>query len=243
MEERKRKIYCHIVSCINNSGTVKRDQYMFRVPKSNDDQKKKWINAIEKFQKIEHRIDFNVCSLHFNSDDYETKGKKVALKSDVVPSIFQKADDLVDVIIRDEIVEEAMNNEQCAQCPFLLEKISELKKELLRLTLNQSISVQRLEQNNISLKKVAAEKSEELKQTKNQLSSQKMQFNNLKDILDKLKTESYISADEQKYLNVIFPCIHVVELFRFDIRNITWYKFSAAQTHVQMPLRFQTICK
>lgn len=187
----------------------------YRVP-SKGEQRIKWIEVVEKIQKFQHnRKEYNVCIRHFEPGDYEKKGNKFILKHNAIPSIFEKNSvvdgsfeksdsfDFIDEIVGHEIIDDTIKNVKCVQCPFLLEKIAELKREILRMTTDHSISVQKLELKNIMLKKNTSNKDKQLKESE----KQNIQ---LKDILEEMKSEQYISDDEKNFLNV-FEMREVVE--------------------------------
>lgn len=149
--------------------------FRYRVP-SKGDQREKWIEAIQKHQAFQHsRIEFNVCMRHFKSSDYEQKGSKFVLNRNAIPSIFTDSAvnnvencascNSIDSIIGNEIIDDTIQNAKCVQCPFLLAKIAELKKEIFRLNANHSISAQKLEQKNLLLRQNAMEKSKLLKES------------------------------------------------------------------------------
>lgn len=81
------------------------------------------------------------------------------------------------------------------QCPCLLAKIDELKKELLHSSTAHSILVQKLEQQNILLGKTTSDATKKLKEVEKQNIR-------LKDILDEMKSRNYISDSERDFLNV-----------------------------------------
>lgn len=82
------------------------------------------------------------------------------------------------------------------------------------------VLVQKLEQQNISLKEANSE-AKELKETKKQLLSEKSEMVKLKDILSEMKLEWYISADEENLLNVIIlyavcPLISCLQILNYN---------------------------
>lgn len=185
-----------------------------RVP-SKGEQREKWIAEVEKIQKFQHnRKEYNVCIRHFEPRDFVKKGNKFILNSEAVPSIFEKNPvigncektencEFIDEIIGHEIIEDSMENAKCVQCPFLLEKIAELKREILRITTDHAVLAQKLEQKIMLLKRNTVDKAMQLKESEKQNIK-------LKDILEELKSQQYISDDEKDFLN-IFEMREVVE--------------------------------
>lgn len=144
---------------------------------SKGDQRLKWIEEIEKHQDFSHqKCLFNVCIQHFKPSDYKKNGEKFILNPDAVPSIFIDRDSNYhdsNEIIGHELVDEISKSTHCNQCPFLLNKISELKHEMLLMKIENSNMMQKLEQKNLSLKQIATDKTIQLAETKNELSAEK----------------------------------------------------------------------
>lgn len=186
--------------------------FIYRVP-SNGNKREKWIQTIEKHQQFPRNSKaFKVCIRHFAQTDYKKKGDKFTLNSSAVPSIFEaipvvaeceEYSENCDMIIGHECVDETTKNTQCVQCPFLLDKIEELKRQIFRMKCEHSILIQKLEQTNISLKKDSSDKAKKLKTTKMELSNEKSKNIKLVDVLDEMKSKNYISDDEKDFLNVI----------------------------------------
>lgn len=127
------------------------------------------------------------------------------MNPNAIPSIFEKksvvvqdcedSENSIDAIIGNEVVDDAIQNAKCVQCPFLLAKIAELKREILRISTAHSILVQKLEQQNLLLKKNASDKSKHLNE------SEKKNIK-LMDILEEIKSQKYISEEEKDFVNV-----------------------------------------
>lgn len=89
---------------------------------------------------------------------------------------------------------EAESN-KCLQCPCLLEKIEDLKYEMLLWKTKHDALVTRLEEKNTDLKKSYSEKSKQLNKMQNEKSK-------LQHILDEMRSQNYISDPDQEFLNV-----------------------------------------
>lgn len=186
----------------------------------NTEKRNKWIAAIETHQKFDHtRRTYYVCIKHFIPEDYEVKRNKTTLNPDAIPSIFENrlAAVVKEVnnyqIIGDEIVVDATENRKCFQCPFLLEKVKELQRELLKEKTAHNISVQMYEHKIFSMQTGAADKSKNIIKTKQELANEKAKNSKLKDILEELKAEQFLTEDDEKFLNVnhffLFECLNV----------------------------------
>lgn len=128
--------------------------------------------------------------------DYKYESDKFTLNDNAIPSIFcnvsiEPSKDFIE-IISNEIIDEAMEQKSCTQCPFLLEKIKELKEKLLLMETEHCVSLQKIKQQNVEL----TEKKKQLKRLENEQLE-------LKNVLDEMKEKNYISHSERDFLNVI----------------------------------------
>lgn len=183
-----------------------------RIPKSGDN-RTKWIEAIEKHQWFDYnRQIFNVCNRHFCASDFSKEGNRMTLVSDAVPSVFENSVVVVDgfderdmenQIIGDGIVDDAIcAKNQCVQCPFLKHKVADLKKQILALTVQRDITVQKLQRKIDLLENRNEQKIDQNKQFRKMLSHEKTQNLRLKDVVAELKNQSFISTEDEKILNV-----------------------------------------
>lgn len=194
--------------------------FVLRVPGSGDN-RRKWITAIEKHQQFDYnRQIFNICKRHFRASDLSQERKKVVLISDAVPSVFENSLAFVDVdqadsmeyqIIGDGIIDDAIQaNNQCVQCPFLKQKVADLKKQILDLTIQHDITVQKLQRKLNLLENKNEHKTEQVKQFRGELSREKKQNVRLKDVITELRDQNFISTEDENILNVcFFPFIHI----------------------------------
>lgn len=78
------------------------DFFLRSVPTKEDD-RKKWITAIEAHQQFDHKAAyFEVCELHFDSDCIN-RGKSQKLKSGSIPSTFPSAERHVSQVLSQSI--------------------------------------------------------------------------------------------------------------------------------------------
>lgn len=106
-------------------------------------------------------------------------------------------------IIGDGIVDDAVHaNNRCVQCPFLLQKIADLKKQILHLTVQHSITVQKLQRKIDSIQIKNEQKIDQVTQIKKELCKEKKQIVRLKEVIVELKSQNFISAEDEKLLNV-----------------------------------------
>lgn len=141
----------------------------------------------------------------------------MALNSDASPSIFEKNVTVIGnetdssdnhgymQIIGHGIIDDVINgNNQCVQCPFLKQKVADLKKELFNLKVLQNIETQKLLRKIDLLKDRNEQKIDQVKQFQKELSQEKTQNVCLKDMISELKSQNFISTDDEKILNVRF---------------------------------------
>lgn len=159
--------------------------------------RQQWISQIEKHQPFsQNKKNYNVCIRHFLESDYEKKNDKFTLHPNALPSIFDiiKSDDFVE-IISNELIDEA-EPDKCVQCPCLLKKIKKLEDEIMRIKTEHCVSMAKVELKNTVLKNRNLEKSKQLRESQKEKSK-------LKDVLDEIRLQNYISDSEREFLNVI----------------------------------------
>lgn len=196
-----------------------------RVPISGDN-RTKWIEAIEKHQRFDNRPVFNVCKRHFQACDLSGEGNKLALNVDAVPLIFEKSvtvigdeTDSIDnpgylQIIGDGIIDDAIHaNNQCIQCPFLKQKAADLNKQIFQLKALHNVETQKFQRQIDLLQKTNEQKNDQVKQFRKDLSQEKTQNIGLKDVISELKSQNFISTEDEKILNVC--CLHIDKLILF----------------------------
>lgn len=142
-----------------------------------------------------------MCIRHFLPTDYIKNGDKFVLNTSATPSVFSDQNEFVE-IISNEFVDGFIGESEpkkCVQCPFLLQKIKDLEHEILVMKTEHNVLTAKTEQKNKELKAKNAQKSK-------QLSVSQKEASRLKEILDQLKTENYITDTEQDFLNVMSFC-------------------------------------
>lgn len=175
--------------------------FILSVPRSGEN-RSKWIEVIGKHQPFDNnRKMFNVCALHFCVGDFSGNGDKRALNANAVPSIFARrmnADSTYDQVTDNTVP--AKN--QCVQCPLLLQKIVNLEKEIFTLNVQHNVRLQKLQLQFDSLKNKNAQRIEQVKQFRKDLANEKKETIQLKDVIDDLKSQNFISTEDEKLLNV-----------------------------------------
>lgn len=133
---------------------------------------------------------------HFQARDYYEKNGKFTLEKNAIPSVFVHfSNDLVEIISGEIIDEIEAQSKTCPQCPCLLEKIENLKYEMLLMKTKHDALVTRLEEKITESRKSSSEKSKQLNKLKNDKS--KLQL-----ILDEMRSQNYISDSDRQFLNV-----------------------------------------
>lgn len=197
--------------------------FILRVPRSGDI-RTKWIEAIGKHQNFDHsRQNFNICKRHFCARDFSEKGNATVLISYAVPSVFEESIVVVDVpdetdsmeiqIIGDGIIDDAIQNNQCIQCPFLKQKVDDLKKKISTLNIQHEIEVQKMKRQISLLENRNEQKLDQVKQFRNELSQKKKENVRLKDVIEELKNENFISTEDEKILNVRLSLVGAIVIF------------------------------
>lgn len=170
---------------------------------------------------------FNVCRRHFCARDFSGDTNKEALNIGAVPSVFKEtvlANDVIDEIdsteiqiIGDGIINDEIHaKNQYPQCPFLIQKVADLKKEILTLKVKHNIEVQKLQRKLSSLQDKNEERTDRIKQFEKDLTKEKKQNVRLRDVIIELKNQNFISAEEGNMLNVCmtrYCCINNVIIF------------------------------
>lgn len=181
--------------------------FIQRVPKEGD-RRSKWISMIEKYQTFDYnRRAFNVCKRHFSEDDFLKQGNQTTLVFDAVPSVFEHSaiigDRIENQIIGDGIIEDAIrSSNRCHQCPFLKDKVAGLKHQISILTIQHDITVQTLQQKIILLENRNEQKRDQINKVRKELSQEKNINVRLRDVVAELKNQNFISAEDEKILNV-----------------------------------------
>lgn len=180
-----------------------------RLP-SIENQRIKWVQAIEKYQKID-RQKFNVCIRHFQDKDLKQKGKNKMLISDAIPSIFPRKQDLKKVNNQAKAADIGTGtiNESNQFESILRSKVADLKKEILINNINNDIKIQKLEQRILSLESDKKNMSGKLKEKRVQLLQKESKNAKLEKKICALKKEQYISSDDAKFSNVIYEYVYV----------------------------------
>lgn len=186
--------------------------FILRVPRSGDI-RTKWIEAIQKHQHFDYnRQNFHVCRRHFWARDFSKEGNTTALIPDAVPSVFEESVVVIDAldetdcmesqIIGDGIIDDAINNNQCVQCPFLKQKVQDLKKEISTLNIQHEIAVQKFKHQINLLENRNEQELDQVKQFRKQLSQKKRENVRLEEVIEELKNQNFISTEDEKLLNV-----------------------------------------
>lgn len=131
---------------------------------------------------------------------------------DAVPSVFEESVVVIDAldetdcmesqIIGDGIIDDAINNNQCVQCPFLKQKVYDLKKEISTLNIQHEIAVQKFKHQINLLENRNEQKLDQVKQFRKQLSQKKRENVRLEEVIEELKNQNFISTEDEKLLNV-----------------------------------------
>lgn len=187
--------------------------FILRVPKSCEN-RIKWIEAIEKNQRFDYNKQiFNVCKRHFCERDFLKSGNTPTLITDAVPSIFEKRV-MADSTDKQIIGNAAQPQNQCSQCPPLMQKVKELEKEMFILKTQHDIETQKLQRQIDLLKNKNEQKIVQVKSFQKEMNSEKKLIIRLKDVITDLKNENYISSEDEKILNVIINSFVYLSIYR-----------------------------
>lgn len=132
------------------------------------------------------------------------------MKSNAIPSVFDKTDDFIEVISNDIVDEFTSETASCSQCPCLLEKIKDLEHQIILLKTKYSVSIGKIEKKNADLKIENVEK-------KKQLETSEKEKTKLKFYLDDIRSQNFISDAERDFLNVtifLYSSIFNMIIFR-----------------------------
>lgn len=77
-----------------------------------------------------------------------------------------------------------------------------MKKQITIIRAEHSIKLQQLQKKIEMLQNLTEKKTDQLKQIRREISQGKTQILRLKDVIDELKSNNFISADDEKFLNV-----------------------------------------
>lgn len=81
--------FCAIKFCRNECGTNDKQVNFFKVPKEGL-KRNQWIESISKHQQYDfYNLNFQVCELHFLSEDFTNKSGARILKPNAFPSVFE----------------------------------------------------------------------------------------------------------------------------------------------------------
>lgn len=178
-----------------------------RLPLSSD-QRAKWVEAIEKHQKID-RQKFNVCIRHFQDEDLQQRGHRKALIPGAIPLIFPSNTAHSEYeCIRDPAESADINfgmevNESRQIESIIRAELENLKREVLVINTENSLKVQRLEQNINSSENDKKELSDNLKNCQFLLKKEKAINAKLNAEISLLKKDRFISWNDTKFSNVI----------------------------------------
>lgn len=145
--------------------------------------------------------------------DFSDGKDKTALTPHAIPSVFEKKEFVVDFldetdnmenqIVGDGIIDDAIHaNNQCVQCPSLIQKVANLKKEMFKLNVQHDIEMKKLQRQIDLLENKNEQKMDQVKQFRKELSQEKKQNIRLKDVITELKDRNFISTEDEKILNV-----------------------------------------
>lgn len=84
-----KKVLCNTVLSANECGTNDKQVHFFKVPKEGL-KRNQWIESISKHQQYDfYNLNFQVCELHFLSEDFTIKSGARILKPNAFPSVFE----------------------------------------------------------------------------------------------------------------------------------------------------------
>jgi len=141
-----------------------------------------------------------VCIRHFENCD-TIPGKKISLKPEAVPKIFDSEARCNSVAFADFDVE-VPTSSGINENEFNSSKVAELEKLIKTMVANHNVEVQRLQQKVNSLENKNKKRTDELKMAKKEVVKEKNKSNDLRAVIDELRQKKYISPDDEKFLNV-----------------------------------------
>lgn len=186
--------------------------YECRAPKKIEE-REKWIAAIgDNLTSRYNRSSFNVCINHFREIDLITaRDKSKVLASHSVPSIFNmESTKSTAYTVQPELPESP--EIFCNKCENFQFKIKELEKQIEQLKFQHNVELERQKVN-------SAKQKERYQTSKKEVSKRNAELNSLKDVIEKLRQDRFISNDDARFLNVRFHsvlcsiCIIVSSLF------------------------------
>lgn len=194
-ELRKNPMFCHIVSCDNNKGTLDKREKMFRIPKELE-LRQKWLTEIEKVQCVDKEVTvFNVCVKHFDKTELYVRRAEVILKNSAVPTIFAH------VPVSKEAIDAKKSDSDKIQIEELKMKIAALEKEIAHMKLQHDIQLQHERK---KAKDAVQSQAIRLKESQKEVSKKDRQLDKMEEIVDQMKAIQLISPDDAKFLNVGF---------------------------------------
>lgn len=190
---RKKTVFCHILSCENNKGTVK--EKIFRLPKD-EENRLKWVNEIKKTKQINIKTTvFNVCAKHFEHSDIVIRKSEKFLKENAFPTIFEN--DLRSEANNVKIIE--AKETETTETDDLKATIAELEKEIFRLKIQNDVALQH---ERIKTKEAVQVQKMELIQVRAELSKKDSEITKMSQVVEILRNNRLISDENAKFLNV-----------------------------------------
>lgn len=125
------------------------------------------------------------------------------MRPNAIPKIFEIVNSDVSLVDSDAATstcDEIDKSESESQ--FLKSKVKELEKQVSDMTIKHSLDVQKLQQKIYSLENKGKVQGDKLKKINNELKKEKNQAIRLKDVMEDLRKNKYISHDDEKFLNV-----------------------------------------
>lgn len=147
-------------------------------------------------------LNSNICIRHFEPSDFNQRAGKFVLKSNSIPTVFNGTSSAVDVADNFNDLEcipaqsTTCSNAECANCKYLLHKVSELEQSETKNSINHSISVQKLKQKLISSNDAYEKLKDRMSQIQKELCQEKTQNLKMKDVIVELQRERKIFNDD-----------------------------------------------
>lgn len=198
-----RKRYCQFIVCTNNKGSKDPSERFFSLPKD-EVLKEKWIKAIEQHQKFIPNVNL-ICMRHFQSSDFEKKGKVLTLRKTAVPGLVETVKN-----VEDELPFSPSN--QCLQ-----DRISTLEKELFASKINHDLLIQKLRRTN-SIQK------DKLQQMQKDLAIERSRNKQLENENANLKKMMNNENRDQEVRNEYLP-VNIVCQFKISFSSNILYQF------------------
>lgn len=148
----------------------------------------KWIDAIGTHVSGNSSCGvFYVCMRHFQETDLLKRGNMKTLAPNAIPIIFN-----TDTKSQDDCRE-------CERCDALESKVRELENQIQKINLQHDVEIQKVK---IGSAKVFHKQKD--RSSKKENSQQSAELNKLKNAIEKLRQDRYISNDDARFLNVRF---------------------------------------